>query len=85
MGIKGWICPKCGNVYAPFVEECFKCNPIESPDITCYINQGNGKFTDNELTDDEMLYCMDCGEFYAKNKFHYCRDNNKTSSGNVDW
>lgn len=22
----GWICPKCGRVYAPFILECAKCN-----------------------------------------------------------
>lgn len=22
----GWACPKCGNVYAPRVSECRKCN-----------------------------------------------------------
>jgi hypothetical protein len=23
---EGWICPKCGSVYAPFVSGCWKCN-----------------------------------------------------------
>ena len=23
---RGWQCPKCGSVYAPFVMECGKCN-----------------------------------------------------------
>lgn len=22
----GWICPKCGRVYAPFIPECQHCN-----------------------------------------------------------
>lgn len=22
----GWICPKCGRVYAPFIPECQYCN-----------------------------------------------------------
>ncbi len=22
----GWACPKCGNVYAPHVDECLSCN-----------------------------------------------------------
>lgn len=22
----GWVCPKCGKVYAPDVKECFTCN-----------------------------------------------------------
>jgi hypothetical protein len=28
----GWICPKCGSVYAPFVQECWKCS---NKSITC--------------------------------------------------
>lgn len=23
---RGWICPKCGNVYAPFIPYCEDCN-----------------------------------------------------------
>lgn len=23
---KGWICPKCGRVYAPYIPECQHCN-----------------------------------------------------------
>lgn len=22
----GWVCPKCGRVYGPYVNECFYCN-----------------------------------------------------------
>lgn len=22
----GWICPKCGRVYAPYIAECQHCN-----------------------------------------------------------
>jgi len=22
----GWVCPKCGSVYGPFVNECMRCN-----------------------------------------------------------
>jgi hypothetical protein len=27
----GWQCPKCGRVYAPFVDECIACN---APPVT---------------------------------------------------
>lgn len=23
---EGWMCPKCGNVYGPHVDECANCN-----------------------------------------------------------
>ena len=29
---KGWICPKCGRVYAPWVDKCQYCG---SSTITC--------------------------------------------------
>lgn len=22
----GWVCPKCGRVYAPYIPECWHCN-----------------------------------------------------------
>ena len=25
----GWICPKCGRVYGPHVQECYNCNKNE--------------------------------------------------------
>ena len=28
---QGWVCPKCGNVYAPNVPTCFKCNAPAVP------------------------------------------------------
>jgi uncharacterized OB-fold protein len=32
MSEKGWICPKCQRVYAPYVPNCFKCNEKPSFD-----------------------------------------------------
>jgi len=32
MSDKGWICPKCQCVYAPYVPNCFKCNEKPSFD-----------------------------------------------------
>lgn len=25
--MNGWICPRCGTVYAPTVEKCIPCSP----------------------------------------------------------
>ena len=27
----GWVCPKCGRVYGPFVGECASCNGHSRP------------------------------------------------------
>lgn len=29
----GWVCPKCGSVYAPTTTECIRCNPPYK--VTC--------------------------------------------------
>lgn len=23
---RGWVCPKCGSVYAPYVPSCYQCS-----------------------------------------------------------
>ena len=23
---KGWVCPKCSNVYSPYIKQCGNCN-----------------------------------------------------------
>lgn len=39
----GWICPKCGRVYAPFIPECQYCNKeVKSISVTTI---GNGNKT----------------------------------------
>lgn len=30
----GWVCPKCGSVYAPTQTECYKCSPMTNYEIT---------------------------------------------------
>lgn len=29
----GWVCPKCGRVYAPSVKECYHCNNIKNDEL----------------------------------------------------
>lgn len=28
---EGWVCPKCGGVFAPWVEQCGNCVPRSFP------------------------------------------------------
>lgn len=30
----GWICPKCGGVYAPSTPSCFQCTPKKDFDYS---------------------------------------------------
>ena len=31
--LQGWECPKCNRVYAPGVEECLNCRPVDTEPI----------------------------------------------------
>ena len=35
----GWICPKCGKVYAPDIKECLNCNYLANITASGQINQ----------------------------------------------
>lgn len=35
----GWVCPKCGKVYAPYVKECWNCNCLANISAPGRINQ----------------------------------------------
>lgn len=41
----GWICPKCGKVYAPYVKECSDCNYLSSISTSGRINQTSSEET----------------------------------------
>lgn len=36
--LTGWVCPKCGRVYGPFIEQCFYCNSSNYT-VTCIYEQ----------------------------------------------
>ena len=44
----GWICPKCGRVYAPFIPECQHCNKEVKSTTGTGPDAVSGK------------YCIDC-------------------------
>lgn len=51
----GWICPKCGRVYAPFMCECTHCNNNEIKPDPCIItspwSQDYSKYKSEATTD----------------------------------
>jgi hypothetical protein len=54
--IEGWICPKCGSVYAPWVAECDKCNKNRT-ERTSY-EYKTRRSTGLDL--DPLRQCVDC-------------------------
>ena len=68
MSDKGWICPKCQRVYAPYVPNCFKCNEKPSFDarlderakIVTWLREQNTT-ADLELEDD-LAEAIEAGE-----------------------
>ncbi len=42
MSLQGWECPKCGQVYAPFVSMCSNCLPKTNtaPSTNCTCGRG---------------------------------------------
>lgn len=45
----GWICPKCGKVYAPDVKECSDCNYLANISASGQINQSPSAETHTEV------------------------------------
>lgn len=37
VGMRGWICPKCGRVYSPFTSSCSFCGNADNFRVTCNI------------------------------------------------
>ena len=44
----GWVCPKCGKVYAPDVKECLNCNYLANITVSGQINQSSSAETHME-------------------------------------
>lgn len=44
----GWVCPKCGKVYAPDVKECLNCNYLANIGTSGRINQSSSAETHME-------------------------------------
>ena len=44
----GWVCPKCGKVYAPDVKECAQCNYLANMNASSQINQSSSAETHME-------------------------------------
>ena len=44
----GWVCPKCGKVYAPDVKECLNCNYLANITVSSQTNQSSSAETHME-------------------------------------
>lgn len=44
----GWVCPKCGKVYAPDVRECLNCNYLSNITVSSQTNQSSSAETHTE-------------------------------------
>lgn len=44
LGQMGWICPKCGGVFAPHMNYCTNCTQPKMPKVTC-IDVSGGSIT----------------------------------------
>lgn len=42
IGKMGWICPKCGGVFAPHMDYCTNCTQPMAPRVTCVDLGGGG-------------------------------------------
>jgi len=41
--MQGWVCPKCGRVYAPWVPACSLCGPKKEARGTSYWNKSGNE------------------------------------------
>ncbi len=67
----GWVCPKCGNVYAPCMMECKNCNDNKLPKWpSSFPNVPNVKpeFTPGGIT---VPWCSVCSRSYSGS--HVCQ------------
>lgn len=66
----GWICPKCGRVYAPFWGQCTVCNenPVQVTPIQIPTPIAIGG------------PCPVCGQFTWPNTYHLCVTTGGTGS-----
>ena len=57
----GWICPKCGRVYAPHMSWCTQCNGTYSPNFVYCRNIGTieGDVSISKTADTSNIYATD--------------------------
>lgn len=55
----GWVCPKCGKVYAPDVKECLNCNYLANITVSSQTNQSSSADTQEKRVRQDGSFVID--------------------------
>jgi len=60
MNNSGWICPRCQNVYAPYIMDCRKCNDYKKEEFPKMLP---GTSIIQEEPIEKLNFCFTCQKY----------------------